>query len=92
LLSAKGAAPAAEAAATLGALLAAQLFRAARAAVPDLESAIARGDFAPLMGWLRERVHGVGSRLGFDDLVREATGGPPAAEPFLEHLRTRYLE
>ena len=76
---------------TLGALLAAQLFRAAEAAIPDLDSAIGRGDFAPLLAWLREKVHGQGAKPGFEELVRQATGGPLAIEPFLEHLRERYL-
>ena len=76
---------------TLGALLAAQLFRAARTQIPDLLEAIARGDFAPLRNWLRERVHGRGSLLPFADLVLEATGGRLAVEPFLEHLGERYL-
>ncbi len=76
---------------TLGAMLAAQLFRAAQAEMPGLLDAIGRGDFAPMLGWLRERVHGQGARLGFQDLVAEATGAPLTPEPFLEHLRERYL-
>jgi carboxypeptidase Taq len=76
---------------TLGAMLAAQLFRAAQAQVPGLLDAVGQGDFAPLLGWLRERVHGQGAKPGFDELVEQATGGPLAVEPFLEHLRERYL-
>ena len=72
-------------------MLAAQLFRAAEAAIPDLDSAIGRGDFAPLLAWLREKVHGQGAKPGFEELVRQATGGPLAVEPFLVHLRERYL-
>jgi carboxypeptidase Taq len=76
---------------TLGAVLAAQLFGAAQAEVPGLLEAIGRGDFGPLLGWLRERVHGQGAKPSFADLVVHATGAPLAAEPFLEHLRARYL-
>ena len=76
---------------TLGALLAAQLFRAAGEQVPGLMGAIGRGDFAPLRGWLRATVHGRGSFLAFAELVQVATGGPLAVEPFLAHLRERYL-
>ena len=76
---------------TLGAMLAAQLFKAAQAAIPGLLDSIGRGDFAPLLGWLRENVHGQGAKPGFEELVRQATGGPLAAEPFLAHLRGRYL-
>jgi carboxypeptidase Taq len=76
---------------TLGAMLAAQLFRAAERQIPDLLAAIGRGDFAPLLGWLREHVHGQGAKPGFAELVEQATGQPLTVEPFMEHLRGRYL-
>ena len=76
---------------TLGAMAAAQLMGAARAALPGLEEALARGDFGPLVGWLREAVHGRGSLLGFRDLMTAATGRPLDASAFMEHLRVRYL-
>ena len=46
---------------------------------------------APLLGWLRTRVHRQGARLAFAELVEAATGGPLAVEPYLGHLRERYL-
>ena len=49
---------------TLGAMLAAQLFRAAQAQVPGLLDAIGQGDFAPLLAWLRQNVHGQGAMPG----------------------------
>lgn len=76
---------------TLGALMAAQLFKAAEQQVPGLVEAIGRGDFGPLLGWLRENVHGQGSMPAFADLVQAATGGPLAVAPFLAHLEGRYL-
>ena len=48
---------------TLGAMTAAQLFEAACRAQPSIPTAIGRGDFAPLLTWLRTNVHGQGSRL-----------------------------
>ena len=76
---------------TLGAMLAAQLFNAAQAQVPGLMDAIGRGDFAPALGWLRDKVHGQGAMPRFAELVEQASGGPLAVEPFLAHLRGRYL-
>lgn len=75
---------------TLGALLAAQLFRAARTALPELDRALERGEIGDLLAWLRERVHARASLLPFAELVCEASGGPLGVEPFLDHLRTRY--
>ena len=76
---------------TLGAMAAAQLMKAARRAVPGLDAALARGDLSPLLGWLRVNVHGQGSRLGFNDLLRAATGKPLDPADFQAHLTTRYL-
>jgi len=76
---------------TLGALIAAQLFEAAREAIPDVLVAIGRGEFAPLLGWLRERVHSKGSLLSTSELVENATGRPLGTASFERHLHDRYL-
>ncbi len=75
---------------TLGALIAAQLFEAARD-IPGLMQAIAEGEFAPLLGWTRERVHSKGSLLSTAELVETATGRPLGTASFERHLRDRYL-
>jgi carboxypeptidase Taq len=76
---------------TLGALIAAQLFAAARAAIPDLAEAIGRGEFTPLLDWLRRNVHARGSLLSTAELVEAATGAPLGTAAFERHLRLRYL-
>ena len=76
---------------TLGAMAAAQLMAAARRAVPGLDRALGQGDHALLLGWLRAKVHGVGSLLGFNDLLRAATGKPLDPTDFEAHLTARYL-
>jgi carboxypeptidase Taq len=76
---------------TLGAMAAAQLMSAARAAVPDLDRALAKGDLAPLTGWLRAHVHEAGSRVGFNDLLLEVTGRRLDPSAFEAHLTARYL-
>ena len=72
-------------------MLAAQLFRAAQAQVPGLLDSIGQGDFAPLLAWLRQNVHGHGAMPRFRDLVESASGASLAVEPFMLHLRQRYL-
>jgi carboxypeptidase Taq len=76
---------------TLGALIAAQLFAVAREQQPRIESAIADGDFSPLLTWLRKHVHGRGQFCDADTLIRSVTGKPLGTEAFKEHLRARYL-
>ncbi|HLO75860.1 MAG TPA: carboxypeptidase M32 [Magnetospirillum sp.] len=76
---------------TLGAMTAAQLFDAAKSADPAILPAIGRGDFAPLLAWLRANVHGKGSSLSTRDLLIQATGRPLDAGVFKAHLERRYL-
>lgn len=76
---------------TLGAMAAAQLMAAARAATPGLDDALAQGNLAPLVAWLRANVHAHGARLGFQDLLRAATGKPLDPSDFTAHLTRRYL-
>jgi carboxypeptidase Taq len=76
---------------SLGAMTAAQLFDAASRAIPNLEEAIEAGYFAPLLSWLRAKVHGQASLLDSGELLRQATGRKLDAEIFKAHLRRRYL-
>ncbi len=76
---------------TLGAMAAAQLFAAALDAEPAIRPGIARGDFAPLVGWLRANVHSKGSFFSSRDLMTAATGRPLDLGAFRTHLERRYL-
>ena len=49
------------------------------------------GDLSPLMNWLKTNVHAHGSLMGFNELLREATGKPLDPRDFQAHLRARYL-
>jgi carboxypeptidase Taq len=77
---------------TLGAMAAAQIHAAARAAMADIPDGISRGDFQPLMTWLGDNIHSKGSLLSTNDLIARATGCPFDDMAFKAHLRTRYLE
>ncbi len=76
---------------TLGAMSAAQLMRAAREQVSGIDKAFGRGDLSPLLSWLRGHVHGIGSRLDFNAILEQATGGKLDPLAFQAHLRHRYL-
>ena len=75
---------------TLGAMTAAQLFDAAKRADPAILPGIAKGEFAPLLAWLRAKVHGKGSRFSTTEIIEQATGRPLEARVFRQHLETRY--
>jgi carboxypeptidase Taq len=75
---------------TLGNINAAQLYAAARNE-PDIASAADRGEFAPLLAWLRQSVHSHGATLDPSDLMERATGSRPSATAYMEHLKSRYI-
>jgi len=76
---------------TLGAIMAAQIFDAARRADADIMPGIQRGDFAPLLNWICENIHSHGARYPTAELLERATGGGLNAGIFKTHLKNRYL-
>ena len=76
---------------TIGALMAAQFFDAAVRDQPDLWPAIERGDFSPLLNWLRTRIHRFASLDESAALLQRATGAPLGTAAFKAHLQRRYL-
>ncbi len=75
---------------TLGNLYAAQLFAKADAELGGLDAAFARGEFAGLLGWLREKIHRHGKRYTPTDLIEQATGSPLDHRPLIASLRKKY--
>jgi len=73
-------------------MTAAQLFAAATREVKDLHGGISRGDFSQLLAWLRDKVHGQGKFLSFDELMLGATGETLDAKHFKQHLTQRYQQ
>ncbi|MCC7146267.1 MAG: carboxypeptidase M32 [Phycisphaeraceae bacterium] len=74
---------------TLGNLYAAQFLETVQAAIPDLEQRFERGDFSPLLNWLREKIHRQGMRYRAAELCQEVTGRPLSHEPLLRYLQNR---
>lgn len=77
---------------TLGNLYAAQLAAAADAALGGTAALIGRGEFAPLVEWLRENVHRHGRRYDPAELCERATGRPLSTEPFFAYLEAKLTE
>ena len=77
---------------TLGNLYAAQLFARASAEAGDMAGSFARGEFADLLGWLREKVHRQGQRYRAAQLIAHATGSPPDHRPLVAALWQKYGE
>jgi carboxypeptidase Taq len=76
----------------LGSILAVQVYEAAKAALPGLEDGYTRGEFAPLLGWLRENVHQHGSKFTLPELSERVTGEQLSSEPYADYLRAKFGE
>lgn len=75
----------------LGAVIAAQLYERLRADCPRLDEDLAAGRLTALVQWLRERVHAFGSKIGTPELIKNATGKPLSANPWLRYVEGKYL-
>jgi len=75
---------------TLGNLYAAQLFETMKHKFENMNNMIARGDWVPLLKWLRENIHEKGRLYNPSDLIKNATGKSPTSEPFLKYLNEKY--
>jgi len=74
---------------TLGNLAAAQLFDAAQKQIGDLDQMLMRGEFRPLLDWLRERIHYFGKCYSGAELVERATGSPLSADSLIAYLKSK---
>lgn len=77
---------------TVGNVMSAQFFAAARRAVPGLDEALANANYRPLLSWLTENVYRHGRAFGPDELLRNATGSSLTTAPYLAYLTQKYGE
>jgi carboxypeptidase Taq len=76
----------------LGAMMAGQLHESLRTARPQLDDELAQGRFEGLFGWLKENVHGLAASVSTPELIKNATGKPLSAAPWLRYVETKYLD
>jgi carboxypeptidase Taq len=75
---------------TIGNLYSALLWERIAADLPGVHGQVERGEFAPLLGWLRDRIHRPGYLFEGEDLVRRVTGSGLVHEPFMAYLWAKY--
>ncbi|MBC8106509.1 MAG: carboxypeptidase M32 [Anaerolineae bacterium] len=76
----------------LGNMYCAQFFEKARQDLGDLDAMFAKGDFKPLLDWLRKNVHRHGMTYTPRQLVKHVTGSDLSPEPLLRHLSKKASE
>jgi len=74
---------------TLGNLYSAAI-RDAMAEDLQIDELVRAGEFAPILAWLRERIHAVGAVPLGEDLMREVTGKPLQIDSFMTYLEEKY--
>jgi carboxypeptidase Taq len=74
---------------TLGSLYAAQLMES-YAKSHDVDAEIGRGEFAGLLGFLRENVHRLGQRFTPEETIVKATGKDLDSSAFFRHLERKF--
>jgi len=77
---------------TLGNVYAGCLNKAMRAAVPDLDAALARGDTSAATGWLREAVQRHGGLRQPRATIAAACGFEPDEGPLLDYLEAKFRD
>jgi carboxypeptidase Taq len=74
----------------LGSMFSVQLWEAMKAALPDVEAQVARGDFGKVLAWQQEHVMQHGRKFTLPELAEQATHMPLSSEPYVRYLHERY--
>ena len=75
---------------TLGNMCAAQFYQKAEQDLGNLDEQFARGEFAPLLSWLRENIHCRGKQYRSRELVERVTGTSLSHTALTSWLREKY--
>ncbi len=77
---------------SLGTIFSVQLLEQARQELPDLDAQFERGEFAPLLAWLRRNVHQHGRKFTLNELAERITGEPLQTRSYIRYLKTKFGE
>jgi carboxypeptidase Taq len=77
---------------TIGNIMSLQFLEAARRDTPGLDAALARGEYAPLLGWLQENVYQHGRAFSSEELLVRTSGRALDTAPYLAYLREKFSD
>jgi carboxypeptidase Taq len=77
---------------SMGNLLSYQIWNTLQKDLGSTDDLIGAGNFAPILGWLREKVYSKGRKFTPRDLVVQVTGKPMGAQDYVEGLAKKYGE
>lgn len=77
---------------TLGNLVSVQLFNKALSEIPGLYSGFEKGDFKPLLDWLRKNIHVHGRKYTANELLKRTVNDTLKVQPFISYIENKYSE
>ncbi len=77
---------------TLGNIVSGQIWNAITKALPDVNGLMAKGEFVPILEWLRTNIHGYGSKFEPSELILKATGEPLTSCYYVDYLTGKYAD
>ena len=75
---------------TLGNILSVQFLETAKTTIGDTDAMFANGQYAPLLGWMRENIHRHGKKFKPEELIERATGSGITAKPYVAYLTKKF--
>lgn len=77
---------------SLGSFYAAQFYAALKKQIPNLEMHIEKGEFAPILAWLRENIHQYGKLYSAKELSVRISGEPLNFSYFMSYAKDKYTK
>jgi carboxypeptidase Taq len=77
---------------TLGNLISGQLWNTIRKTLPDVNGLMAKGEFAPILDWLRTNIHHHASKFEPNELIQRATGEALTSCYYVDYLTGKYTD
>ncbi len=74
----------------LGNIISTQIWTILRKDIPDLDAYIEKGDFQPMLSWLREKVHRYGAKYKPQELVQKVTGMKINPDAYISYLQDKF--
>lgn len=75
---------------TIGNVMSAQVYAAARNSVSTLDDALLAGDYAPLLDWLTENIYQHGRAFDINELLERSGGETLRVQPYLDYLTEKF--
>ena len=74
----------------MGNLIGGQVWARLTEDLGDVESAMAKGEFQEILGWLTDRIYRHGKRYTPKELLKRVVGGPMDAGPWLAYAERKF--